>query len=263
MAAIRSPRRARILRLAAPLALSLALIALAGCGKKSGDTSTLTPGGTSTQGGTAGTRSDAERLGSAGTATMTALTEPMDPVHYSYKGEVNVNNEFPREPKSEPKLGPVTLEADVDSNDIVISGVRGDKKIDSSAKKTREGDWAMIKMAFLGAPTDVAFTLAFASPCAVPAGTENVAGVDGDKFTFDTRTATAEQKVGMEAAAKFLSAQVHHDAIYGWGVVDRVKGRLIRFNFDAELSDKNGHKWKEHHEGELTPKKAGGGAAKG
>jgi hypothetical protein len=31
-------------------------------------------------------------------------------------------------------------------------------------------------------------------------------------------------------------------------------GLLIRFNVDADYRDQNNHAWKEHYEGEVTPK---------
>jgi hypothetical protein len=40
----------------------------------------------------------------------------------------------------------------------------------------------------------------------------------------------------------------------GTAWIAKDSGELVKFNIDTDYVDKNGHAWKEHYEGEVTPK---------
>ncbi|HVP37874.1 MAG TPA: hypothetical protein VMS93_01705 [Candidatus Saccharimonadales bacterium] len=250
------PHRSALLRTAAVLALLAAALVLPGCAKKSSSTATGAPGATAATNAPApAARAAGDRFGKSSSVLLEALTKPTDSFHFSYKGQVNVSTEYLTKPGAKPQMGPVTMEADVSPDAIDIAGVRGDKKLDTHAKKANQLDWSMAGLAMIGPLGDIGMAMAFASPAAREAGTEAVGGAPADKFTFDTRTATAEQKAGMEAAKRMLNGKLEYGDINGTAWVAQADGRLVKFNIDAEVKDKAGNQWKEHHEGEVTPKK--------
>jgi hypothetical protein len=226
-----------------------ALIALAGsfgCGRKAG----LPAGLPSVAPATAPDRA----FGSATTILLQALTEPKASLHFSYKAMSQINPKFPREAGSKPEVAPVTLEADVSPAEITLDAVRGGKKTSTKAKKDNELDWAMAKLGLLGPMGDLAINLAFASPVAHVTGGETLGGAPANVYSFDTRSAGLTEKAGIQAAQAMLGGVLKQDAIYGTATVDKASGRMVKFSYDVEYSEKSGQTWKEHHEGTALPK---------
>lgn len=188
-------------------------------------------------------------------ALLQAATEPTRAFHFSYRAQSQINPKFPNDPEAKPEVGPVTLEAEISPEEITLDSVRGTKKTKTVAQKVKELDWAMIKLGLLGPLSDVSMTLAFASSAMRLVGPGVEGGMPVDLFAFDTRTASPAQKAGMAAAMGLLGGRLKHEAIYGTAAVEKATGLLVKFSMDSELKDTKGNVWKEHHEGEVTPKK--------
>jgi hypothetical protein len=250
--------RVRLLLGAASLVLLAAALAFTGCGKKASDTGTSA----TASGGAPATSpapGSAQRFSKSSSLLLEALTKPADSFHFSFKGQTNLNNEYPREPGSKPKVGPVATEADISPTVITVTNTRGEKTSSGSARKENEADWAMSGLAFIGPMTDISMAMAFASPAAHVTGTETVNGMATDRYEFNTDTASPEAKAGIEAAKKMLGGmlggKVEYGTIRGTVCVDQASGRLVKFNIDAEVHDKAGNSHTEHMEGEVSPKK--------
>jgi len=229
----------------APAAVALLLVASA-CGKKhaAGSATSAVPAA----------RESREEFSKAGSTLLTALTEPTAPLHFSYKAQTQINNKFPMDAGAKPEVGPETMEADANPDEITIDSTRGAKKEHGSAKKTDQLGWSMIKLNLLGPVGNVSMDLAFAGAVAHKTGSETVGGAEANVYAFDTRTATAEQKAGIAMAQSMLRGRVKVAAIYGTIAVDKTSGRMAKFNFDLEMSETSGRTWKEHHEGEAFAK---------
>ena len=246
MATRSSVRRTSFICSTAALAV---LLVGTGCGRKAARV--LAGGGT----GMSASHAELQAFGKSGSILLTAATDPKTSFHLSCKGQNQINPRFPMDEKAKPEFGPTSLEADISPDKITAVSVRGGKKSEAVAEKTKELDWAMVKLALLGPISDVTMTMAFASTVAKLAGPDTVGGAAADRYDFDTRTASVAQKLGLDAATKMLGARVRHEAIYGTVSVDKASGMLVKWNMDVELSDTKGNTWKEHYEGEAIAKK--------
>jgi hypothetical protein len=248
---------ARISRGAVLLSLLAATLALAGCGKKASDTGTPATG--STAAATAAAPGSVDRFNKAGGLLLEALTKPADSFHFSFKGQMNTNHEWPRVAGSKPRVEPVTLEADISPDLVALTTVKDGKPVTSTAKKGDNMDWAMMPMVFLGPMTEANMSMAFASPAAHLAGTETVNGFDAEKYEFNTATAGPTEKTAIEAAkkmlGKMLNAALEYGDIKGTTWVDKATGRMVKFNIDNQVHDKAGNSCAQHVEGEVTAKK--------
>jgi hypothetical protein len=112
-------------------------------------------------------------------------------------------------------------------------------------------NWAMANLTTLGTMTSPNFVIAVASAVAAPPSTDLVGATPADKFTFDTTTATPSQKMGLDAARMVLTTIKD---CKGTAWIAKESGLLIKFNVDADYLDKYNRAWKEHYEGEVTPK---------
>jgi hypothetical protein len=220
--------------------VALSLVGV-GCEKK-----TSAPSGGST---TTTSAAPSDQFAKAGSILLKALTEPQYPLNFSYTAQTQISNRFPMQAGSKPEIGPLSVKAEVTPDEITVDSIRGTKKEHQSARKADAMGWPMIKLALLGPVGNLSMNLAFAAPVAKKAETKPVNGVEADIFTFDTRTASIEQKAGIAMAQSILKGRVKVDAIYGTIAVDKETGRIATFNYDLELSETSGQTWKEHHEG--------------
>lgn len=229
------------------LLLSLAaMVLLAGCKGKSGSPSALQEramGGGATQ-----------KVSGATNLLMESIDDPKAALHISYKAQKNINPKFPMEAEAKPEMGPVEVEADVTPDGINVSETVGSKKTSAKAARTDEMGWPMAKLEVMGPLLDVNIALAFGGVVARPGGSDSVGGIAADRFDMDTANAPAAAKAGFEMAAAMLGGKVKINSVKGSAWVDKANGRLVKFNVDTELSDKQGNSWTEHHEGLVTPK---------
>ena len=194
---------------------------------------------------------DAKRLSDGANKLMDAMDKPTRSFHFSFKGQENINNNYPRDKTQAPQVGAVALQADVSPEEIDLKETRGLTTKTSKAKKGEDLNWAMANLTTLGVMTSPNFVIAVGSAVVSSPNTDLVGVAPADKFTFDTTLATPTQKMGLEAARAVLTT-IRDCKGTAWIAKD--SGLLVKFNIDADYLDKNGHAWKEHYEGEVTPK---------
>jgi hypothetical protein len=194
---------------------------------------------------------DARRLSDGANKLMDAMNKPTTSFHLSFQGQENINDKFLRDQTQQPQIGPVALQAEISPEEIDVTETRGTTSKTTKAKKGDDMNWAMANLATLGAMTSPNLVIAVASAVAAPPTTDLVGTASADKFTFDTTTATPAQKVGLDAARMVLTTIKD---CKGTAWIAKDSGLLIKFNIDADYLDKNNRAWKEHYEGEVTPK---------
>ena len=194
---------------------------------------------------------DARRLSDGANKLMDAMNKPKTSFHFSFKGQENINDKFIRDQTQQPQVGPVALQADISPEEISLTETRGSTTKTSKAKKGDDMNWAMANLTTLGTMTSPNFAIAVASAVAAPPSTDLVGATPADKFTFDTTAATPSQKVGLDAARMVLTTIKD---CKGTAWIAKESGLLIKFNVDADYLDKYNRAWKEHYEGEVTPK---------
>jgi hypothetical protein len=194
---------------------------------------------------------DAKRLSNGANKLIDAMNKPTSSFHFSYKGEENINDKYPRDKTQAPQVGPVALQADISPEEISLTETRGQTTKASTAKKGDEVGWDVANLATLRVMTSPNLVIALGSTVASPPSADLVGNTPADKFTFDTTTATPAQKMGLEAARAVLTTIKD---CQGTAWIAKDSGLLIKFNVDADFLDKNNHAWKEHYEGEVTPK---------
>jgi hypothetical protein len=194
---------------------------------------------------------DARRLSDGANKLMDAMNKPKMSFHFSFQGQENINDKFIRDQTQQPQVGPVALQADISPEEIKLTETRGATTKTSTAKKGEEMNWAMANLTTLGIMTSPNFVIAVASAVTAPPNTDLVGATPADKFTFDTTAATPSQKVGLQAARMVLTTIKD---CKGTAWIAKESGLLIKFNLDADYLDKYNRAWKEHYEGEVTPK---------
>jgi len=194
---------------------------------------------------------DARRLSDGANKLIDAMNKPTKTFHFSFKGQENVNDKYPRDKTQAPTVGPVTLEADISPDEINLTETRGSVTKTSKARKGDEMNWAMANLMTLGMMTSPNLVIAVGSSVTSPPSTDLVGVTPADKYTFDTTTATPTQKMGLDAARMILTTTRE---CKGTAWIAKDSGLLIKFNIDADYADANNHAWKEHYEGDLTPK---------
>jgi len=194
---------------------------------------------------------DSRRLSSGANKLLDAITKPTQSFHFSYKGQENINDKYLRDKTQAPEVGPVTLEADVSPDERDLVETRGQTKTESKAKKGDEMNWAMANMALIGIITNVNFSIAVGSTVASYPSTDTVGTTMADKYTYDTALANPTQKMALDVARTMLTS-IKESKGTAWIAKD--SGELIKFNIDTDYLDKDGRAWKEHYEGEVTPK---------
>jgi hypothetical protein len=195
--------------------------------------------------------SDARRLSSGASKLIEAMSKPTKSFHLSFQGQENINDKYPRDKTQAPEVGPVNVQADISPDELDLTETRGQTKKVAKAKKGDEMNWAMAQLSLLGVMTDPNFTIAIGSTVASPPSNDMVGTTLADKYTFDTSTATGPQKMALDAARAMLT---NIKECKGTAWIAKDSGELVKFNLDAEYQDRNAHSWKEHYEGEVTPK---------
>ena len=194
---------------------------------------------------------DGRRLSDGANKLMDAMNKPTKSFHFSFKGQENINDKYPRDKTQAPQVGPVTVQADISPEEIDLTETRGTTTKTTKAKKGDEMAWAMANLVTLGVMTSPNLVIAMGSSVTSPPSTDLVGSVPADKFVFDTTAVTPSQKMGLEAAHMILTSIKD---CKGTAWIAKGSGQLIKFNIDADYLDKNEHAWKEHYEGEVTPK---------
>jgi len=194
---------------------------------------------------------DARRLSDGANKLMDAMNKPKTSFHFSFKGQENINDKFLRDKTQQPQVAPVALQADISPEEIDLTETRGSTTKTSKAKKGDELSWAMANLMTLGVMTSPNFVIAVGSSVTAPPSTDLVGATPADKFTFDTTAATSSQKMGLEAARAVLTTIKD---CKGTAWIAKDSGLLIKFNIDADYLDKYNRAWKEHYEGDVTPK---------
>jgi hypothetical protein len=196
-------------------------------------------------------QSDARRLSSGAGKLLDAMSKPTKSFHLSFQGQENINDKYLRDKTQAPEVGPVNLQADISPDELSLTETRGQTKKVAKAKKGDEMNWAMAQLTLLGAMTNPNFTIAIGSTVASSPSNDIVGTTLADKYTFDTTTATGPQKMALDVARAMLTSIKE---CKGTAWIAKDSGELVKFNLDAEYQDKNEHSWKEHYEGEVTPK---------
>jgi hypothetical protein len=194
---------------------------------------------------------DARRLSSGANKLLEAMTKPTQSFHFSYQGQENINDKYPMDKTQAPKVGPVILEADISPQENDIVQTRGQTKSTSKALKTDELNWSMGNLALLGVMTNVNFSIAVGSTVASSPTSDLVGTTLTDKYTYDTAMANPTQKMALDIARSMLTA-IKDSKGTAWIAKDT--GIMVKFNIDTDYLAKDGHAWKEHYEGVVTPK---------
>jgi hypothetical protein len=182
---------------------------------------------------------------------MDAMRKPTKSFHLSFQGQENINDKYLQDRTQAPEVGPVDLQADVSPDELNLTETRGQTKKVTKAKKGEEMNWAMAKLTLAGEMTSPNFTIAIGSTVASSPSNDMVGTTLADKYTFDTTTASGPQKMALDVT-RVLLMSIKECKGTAWIAKD--SGELVKFNLDADFLDKNAHSWKEHYEGEVTPK---------
>jgi hypothetical protein len=196
-------------------------------------------------------QSDARRLSGGANKLIDAMNKPTKSFHFSFQGQENINGKYLRDRTQAPEVGPVDLQADVSPDELNLTETRGQTKKVAKAKKGDEMNWAMAQLALIGVMTSPNFTIAIGSTVASSPSNDMVGTTLADKYTFDTTTATGSQKMALDVTRAMLTSIKE---CKGTAWIAKDSGELVKFNLDADCLDKNAHSWKEHYEGEVTPK---------
>jgi len=147
--------------------------------------------------------------------------------------------------------GRVTLEADISPVEINLTEARDQVKRTTVAQATDTASWEVANTTLLGDMSRPGLVIAFASAVASPPSSDLVGAVPADRFAFDTRALTPADQQRVEGARAILPS-IRNCKGTAW--IARDSGLLIKFNIDADFSDKSQHAWQEHYEGEVFPK---------
>lgn len=192
-------------------------------------------------------RTDAKRLSDGASKLIDAMNKPTASFHFSFKGQENIS----KDKRQPPEIGPVALQADISPDEINLTATHGSTIQTTKAKKGDELNWGMANLTTLGVMTSPDLVIAVGSSVASSPSADLVGATSSDKFTFDTTAATPSQKIGLDAARAVLTT-IRDCKGTAW--IARDSGLLIKFNIDADYLDKYKHTWREHYEGEVTPK---------
>ncbi len=221
--------------------------ALLGCSKKAGPTTN--PSSSFEASGP--NMTDVRRLNNGATKLIDAMNKPTTSFHFSFKGQENIDDRFAADQTQQPLVAPVALEADISPEELDLVETRGSTKREIKAKWGDETNWAMANVTTLGTLTNPNLVIAVASGVATPPVADLVGLAPADEYTFDTSAATPSQKVGLKAARMVLSTIKD---CKGTAWISKDSGVLIKFNIDADYVDRYNRAWREHYEGEVTPK---------
>ena len=190
---------------------------------------------------------DANRLSDGAGKLIDAMKKPTASFHFSFNGQENIG----KDKTQPPQMGPVGLQADISPEEINLTETRGSTTTPTRAKKGDVLNWGMANLATLGVMTNPDLVIAVGSAVTASPSADLVRTTPADRFTFDTTAATPSQKMRLDAARIVLTTIKD---CKGTAWIAKDSGLLIKFNIDADYLDKNNHAWKEHYEGEVTPK---------
>lgn len=196
-------------------------------------------------------QSDARRLSAGANKLIDAMSKPTKSFHFSFQGQENISDKYLRDRTQAPEVGPVDLQADISPDELNLTETRGQSKKAAKAKKGDEMNWAMAQLSLAGVMMSPNFTIAIGSTVASSPSNDIVGTTLADKYTFDTANATGSQKMALDVTRAMLT-NIQNCRGTAWIAKD--SGELVKFNLDANFLDKNAHSWKEHYEGEVTPK---------
>ena len=190
---------------------------------------------------------DARRLSDCANKLMDAILKPTRSFHFSFTGQENINNKMLSDQTQQPQVGPVALQADISPEEINLTETRGATTQTFKGKKGDALTWGSTKLVASGVILMPSSVIAVGSSVTAPPSADLVGATPADKFIFDTATATPSQKVGFRGLTTIQDCK-------GTAWIAKDSGLLIKFNLDANYLDKYNRAWKEHYEGEVTPK---------
>jgi hypothetical protein len=229
-------------------------MAAAGCQKSAGTASGPSSGFSVPLSGHSGRAQDSKKVTDGMKRLMDSFEKPDAPFHFSYQAKENVNPKFPMQAGELPKLGPVTVEADVSSDDVSVTENRNGKQTQSKAGKSDAAGYGLAKLGVMSCMLEVTFPFAYAGPTAQSAGTDAVGGVTTDKYDMDTTTADASTQAALAMLGGMFNGKVKIKSVKGSAWLEKSSGRLVKFNLDTDMSTQDGHSWQEHYEAVATPK---------
>jgi hypothetical protein len=236
-----------------PIALLVAAsisILSAGCQSKSSASSS---GLSAPLSGHSGAAEDSKKVTDGIKLLMDSLDKPQAPFHFSYQANENMNPKFPMTDGELPKLGPVTVEADLSADQVSVTENRAGKQTETKATKS-DMSFGLAKLGVMGCMLEVTFPLAYAGPTAEAAGSDAVGGVPADKFNMDTTTANASTQAALAMLGGMLNGKIKVKSVKGSAWLEKSTGRLVKFDLNTDLSTQDGHTWQEHYAAVLTPK---------
>lgn len=233
-----------------PISIVFTALVLSGCSKSSGSPG-LTGGSSALMGGRA---ASSKRVSDGMKLLMDSLDKPQAPAHFSFQGNVNVNPKFPREAGERPKLGEVSVEADVSPDEISVTDTRAGKRSETKANKSDQMGFPMAKLGVMSCMLEVAIPFAYGGPTATAAGSDVIGGVPADKFDMDTTGVDATTQAGLAMVGGTLGGKIKIKSVKGSAWLEKSSGRLVKFDLSADLSTQDGESWQEHYEAALTPK---------
>jgi hypothetical protein len=204
--------------------------------------------------GHSGGAQDSKKITDGMKRLMDSLDKPEAPFHFSFQAKENVNPKFPMQAGELPEIGPVTVEADVSSDDVSVTENRNGKQTQSKASKSDAVGYGMAKLGVMSCMLEVTFPFAYAGPTAQSAGSDAVGGVPADKFNMDTSTADASTQAALAMLGGMLNGKVKIKSVKGSAWLEKSSGRLVKFDLDTDLSSQDGHSWQEHYAVLVTPK---------
>ncbi len=231
------------------IATSVAVLSI-GCQSKSSPAS----GFSAPMSGHSGVEKDSKKVSDGMRLMMDSINKPEAPLHFSFKANENVNPKFPMTNGELPRLGPVTVEAELSQDEVTVAENRDGKQSQSKGSKSDAAAIGLAKLGVLGCMLEVTFPFAFAGPTAEAAGSDVVGGMPTDKYNMDTTTANATTQAGLAMLGDMFNGKVKIKSVKGSAWLEKSTGRLVKFNLDADLSTRDGYNWQEHYEAMVTPK---------
>lgn len=223
---------------------------VAGCQSKAGPSS----GFSAPLSGHSSGAQDSKKVSDGIKLLMDSIDKPQAPLHFSYQATENVNPKFPMTNGELPRLGPVSVEADISPDEVSVTENRDGKQSEAKGSKSDAGAYGLAKLGVLGCMLDVTFPFAYAGPTAAAAGSDSVGGVATDKYDMDTTTANASTQAAMAMLGGMLNGKLKVKSVKGSAWLEKSTGRLVKFDLSTELSMQDGHSWDEHYQVTVTPK---------
>jgi len=233
------------------LAACLIATAFAGCQSKPAGASPGFSGSSSAS--RSGQEQDSKKVSSGIKLLMDSIEKPQATVHFSYQASENVNPKFPMQAGELPKVGVVSLEADISSDEVAVTENRAGKQTETKASKSDMG-FAMAKLDVMGCMLEVTFPFAYAGITAESAGSDTVGGMPADKFNMDTTTADASKQAALAMLSGMFNGKVKINSVKGSAWLEKSTGRLVKFDLNTDLSAQDGHTWQEHYQALVTAK---------